>query len=123
MHLARLNDEEQLVLVGLLKLIARADHALSTAETGALVRLREHMGLEPWTAAIGRAKERFHSRDDVLAAAGAIADQQSRNLIYGELYRLAASDEIDRAEARVLHEVAELWDIAEQPGMTRVELS
>lgn len=114
MELRDLDDRERLALVGLAKVLVRADRGTSEQEYGSIHALAREVGVEDFHAAVRQGKERFRSRADVMEHARSVTRQEARNAIYKRLYELAESDAIVTAESRVLHEVADMWDIAEQ---------
>lgn len=115
MQISELSHVELLSLIGLAKVMIRADRETSDEEFAAIQALAEQVEDEDWGALIAEARDRFRSRTDVLDLSATLERQAARNLIYRELYRLAAVDEIVDAEALLLHELAALWDIVSQP--------
>lgn len=114
MDITALEHEEQLALVGLAKIVVRADQEVSAEESDTLLEWANTLGHPVWTGLIREASERFTNRQIVLDHARTIERQEARNLIYGLLYRMAHSDSLVTAEARILNEVSEMWEIAEQ---------
>jgi hypothetical protein len=110
MDMSGLSESEQVVLLALVGLLARADGRLSQTEMSTLDKLR--LALTP---------ERFqHIRDEaaaladddaVLNAAHGITRSEAREAIFGVLYEMAIPDTIDPTEVALLEKVAALWGL------------
>ena len=110
MDVTALSESEQMVLLALVGLLARADGRLSQTEMTTLDRLR--LALTP---------ERFqHIRDEaaaladdaaVLNAAQKVTRPEAREAIFGVLYEMAIPDTIDPSEVALLEQVAALWGL------------
>ena len=110
MDVTGLSESEQMVLLALVGLLARADGRLSQTEMSTLDKLR--LALTP---------ERFQRiRDDaaaltdddaVLTAARGVTRTEAREAIFGVLYEMAIPDTIDAAEVVLLEKVAALWGL------------
>ncbi len=114
MDITALEHDEQLALLGLAKIVVRADKDVSSEESYTLREWARALGAPVWSGLLQEASERFPTRQAVLDHARSIERQEARNLIYGQLYRMAHSDALVQAEARFLNELSEMWEIAEQ---------
>jgi len=109
MEVSALSEPEQVVLLSLVGLLARADGRLSQTEMSTLEQLRR--AIEP---------ERFQR---VRAAAGDLEDgaaimsaaegirPEARELIFSVLYEMAIPDTIAPAEVELLEKLAALWGL------------
>ncbi len=85
----QLTDDERLALVGLLKLVVRADRELSAGEVQELNQVAREMGPELWKRTVAQASERFHTRKDVSQAAEAILGRPLNERVAGLANRLS----------------------------------
>src|ERR1044071_1701898 len=111
MNVTGLSESEQMVLLALVGLLARADGRLSQTEMSTLEELRRTL-----------TPERFmRLRDDaaaladdeaILNAAKGVTRPEAREAIFGALYEMAIPDTIDPTEVALLAKIAELWGLA-----------
>jgi hypothetical protein len=111
MRLADLTDEELLAMVGLAKLVVRADKELSNDEAGALRALAVDVGDERWQQALGEATRRFRTRSDAMFYAKNVNRAEARALIHQQMVKLSESDQVVAEEQKVLDWLAELWEL------------
>lgn len=114
MSLAELNDAECLALVGLAKVLVRADGVFSDEEKAALGRLGAEVGAEKWTRALKAAAETLRSNEALDAAVAEVERPEAREAIHQALEGLADSDDVSGPEASVLDKVARLWDLGSE---------
>jgi uncharacterized tellurite resistance protein B-like protein len=110
MNASGLSESEQMVLLALVGLMARADGRLSQTEMSTLEELRRTL-----------TPERFQRiRDDaaaladdeaILNAAKGVTRPEAREAIFGVLYEMAIPDTIDPTEVALLEQVAALWGL------------
>ena len=110
--LADLSAEELLAMVGLAKLVVRADKELSSDEAKALRDLASECGDEAWNVALGEAQRRFRTRSDAMFYAKNVTRSEARVAIHGAMVKLGESDEIVPEEQKVLDWLAELWELS-----------
>lgn len=111
MELHELSDTEQLVLVGLVRIIVHVDQEVSSEETSVVQSLAGELGLETWNARIREARTRFVSSADTFALAKTLLRPDARQRIHEALLLVADSDEVNADEAMILDWVAEVWGL------------
>lgn len=111
MSVKTLSNDELLALVGLVKMVVRADQALSEEESKMLRALSDEVGTEAFTAAVTEATQKFTTRAEVMVAARAVTSPEARSVIYGKLLDFAGSDEVVVQEERILSRIREIWGI------------
>lgn len=111
MDLAKLDDAERLALVGLAKLIVRADHTLTEAEALGLDALAEATGPEAFMASLKEAAATLRTRADAMKAAEAVTRAEAQRAIYEALLQLADSDGVAAEERKVLEWLAKAWTL------------
>ena len=105
-----LSEPEQVVLLALVGLLARADGRLSQTEMSTLDKLR--LAMEP--ERFRRVRDAAGELDDgaaIMKAAQSVANPDARELIFGVLYEMAIPDTIAPAEVELLEQLAALWGL------------
>ncbi len=111
MRLADLTDEELLAMVGLAKLVVRADNELSDDEVSALRALAVDVGDVRWQQALADATRRFRTRSDAMFYAKNVARAEAQQVIYEAMVKLSESDAVVPEEQRILDWLADLWEL------------
>jgi hypothetical protein len=111
MDLAQLDEDERLALVGLSKLVVRADHELSAEERVILQQMRGEVGAEAWVSAVEQATQRFRTRHDVMLHVQKVQRAPARKAIYLALQKLASEDELIPEEEKILNWLAKTWSL------------
>lgn len=113
MKLDELTSEEHLALVGLSKLVVRADHELDAEELQVLDRLAEGIGKEAWRLAVAEAKRRFRTASDAMFYAKNVRRPAARQLIFDSMTSLAGAGELVPEEQKVIDWLAREWELEE----------
>lgn len=111
MTLDELHEDELLVLIGLAKVLIRADRSTSEEEYAAVDALSQRIGGQRWGELLDAASTRFTSAEAVYRFAADIEDPDAQIFIQEQLALLAGLDALDPAEQEVLAKVAALWKI------------
>jgi uncharacterized tellurite resistance protein B-like protein len=114
MEIRDLTPEENLALVGLLKLVIQADKLYSRKESAELKRVAGLMGTEVFHRTVEEARLKFTTLADVETFAATITRQVAREQIYNVVLEMARVDGIPPAEQGSLDWLARLWNI-DQP--------
>mgnify|MGYP002636417882 CR=1 FL=1 len=109
MTVDQLTAHEQLVLIGLVKLIVHADQHISDEEKSVLRTLQAAMGDAVWNAQVKAAAEAFSDLAALEQAAQQVEREEAQFLIHEVLTELAGSDEVIPAEAHVLQWIDQTW--------------
>lgn len=112
MDVQDLTEHEQLVLIGLVKLIVHADQHVSPEERAVLRTLQAAMGDERWNALVQAAATQFTSIAALEQAAHLVESPDAQHLIHDLLSELAGSDEVIPAEAHVLQWIDQTWSLS-----------
>jgi len=110
MGVGELSESEQVVLLSLVGLLARADGQVSEAEMSTLDALRE--AIDP--ARFDRVRDTASALDGpdaILQAAGNVTRSEATQLIYGTLLGMAIPDTISEGEAQLLERLATMWGL------------
>jgi hypothetical protein len=109
MNVGELEESEQVVLLALVGLMARADGSVSDWEMRTLGELREGIG-----ARFDRVRDSAAALDDaeaILTAAGNVTRPDARELIFHTLVGMALPDTIPENEAELFRRLAKLWGL------------
>jgi hypothetical protein len=109
-----LTEHEQLVLIGLVKLIVHADQQVSAEEQAMLRTLQKQLGDSTWNERVRQAAEAFSTIPALEAAALQVERREAQRLIHRILEELAGSDEVIPAEAHVLQWIDQTWALSEE---------
>lgn len=110
MSVRELSESEQVVLLALVGLLARADGMVSEAEMDALDDLREQ--IEPARFdRVRAAAAALESPDAILDAATHVMRSAATEAIYGCLLGMAIPDTIRPGEATLLQRLATMWGL------------
>jgi len=109
MNVRDLDEHEQLVLMGLVKLIVHADQVVSPEEREVLGRLQVALGPETWNDRVRQASDAFPSVSELEQAAHEVVRPEAQALIQDVLAELAGSDELIEEEAHVLDWMHQAW--------------
>jgi tellurite resistance protein len=110
MNVTGLSESEQMVLLALVGLLARADGRLSQTEMSTLEELRRTLTPEKFM----RIRDDAAALDDdeaILNAAKGVTRPEAREAIFGVLYEMAIPDTIDPTEVAILEKIAALWGL------------
>jgi hypothetical protein len=110
MGVAELSEPEQVVLLALLGLVARSDGSVSDSEMDALQTLREAIGPGRFER-VRDAAAALDGNAAILKAAEGVTSPDSRELILGTIFELAAPDAIAEGEAAVVEHLARSWGL------------
>jgi hypothetical protein len=110
MGVGDLSESEQVVLLSLVGLLARADGQVSEAEMSTLEALRENIDPERFER-VRDAASALDSPDAILQAAGHIKRAEATQVIYGLLLGMAIPDTISETEATLLERLATMWGL------------
>jgi uncharacterized tellurite resistance protein B-like protein len=111
MTIRDLSHDDQLALVGLVRLMIRLDGQFSAGEEQALDAVVQELGPDLFEKLAEEVGEKMQDEEAVKYYASRVADQEARELIYGTLFDLAIPDSIVLAEASLLSWLAERWGI------------
>ena len=116
MTITELDEQERLALLGVLKLIVRADKKLSGDEVVTLKELAETMGQAEFRTAVEGARQRFKSASDAKAFAESVVQRpEARRLIYETALKAGVQGGLVEQEAAELRWLAQAWSIAVDP--------
>ena len=107
-----LSENELLALVGLAKLVVRADHELSPEEATRLNALARRVGAGPWGAAVAEAQRRLKTEGQARAVAALVVREEARRWIYAALEELAGADGLVPEERQVLAWLEAQWSLS-----------
>ncbi len=110
MSVAELTESEQVVLLALVGLMARADGRVSEVEMDTLQELREQIEPERFER-VREAAAALDSSDAILHAAGSVMRSAATQIIYGVLLGMAIPDTIGENEAKILERLATIWGL------------
>lgn len=113
MNASDLQEHEQLVLIGLVKLIVHADQQVSEEERVVLRALQQQLGDDRWNDRVRAAANAFPTIPALEAAAVEVVRPEAQRLIHQLLAELAGSDEVIPAEAHVLRWIDQTWRLTE----------
>jgi hypothetical protein len=115
MTLDDLSQAEQVVLLALVGLMARADGSVSQDELELLEQIADEIGEERFEAA----RDAAAAMDDgkaILAAANQITRPEAREVVFELVYGIAVRDTIAESEAELLNQLAKLWSLPQRVG-------
>jgi hypothetical protein len=110
MDVTALSEPEQVVLLALVGLLARADGRLSQTEMSTLDKLRLAMDAERFQRVRDAAGE-LDGGAAIMKAAEGVTRADARELIFGVLYEMAIPDTIAPVEVELLEKLAALWGL------------
>jgi len=108
-----LTEHEQLVLIGLVKLIVHADQVVSPEERAMLGALQRQLGESAWNERVRAASQAFATIPALEDAAQQVERREAQRLIHRILEELAGSDEVIPAEAHVLTWIDQTWALTD----------
>jgi len=111
MNIRELSSEENLALIGLLKVIIQADNLYSLKESAQLKRVASLIGADLFKQTVDVAREKFKTLDDVKAFVPSVTRQEARMLIFSLLQEMAHADGVVADEEQSLEWLAKLWNI------------
>ncbi len=111
MEITDLDDKEQLALVGLLRLMIKADEELSDDENARVVQVRDAMGNERFQAMATLARKHVRARESVTASMAEVTRPEAKQRILAELEKLAESDGLVESEKELLAWVRTTWKL------------
>ncbi len=110
MGVSELSESEQVVLLALVGLVARADGTVSESEMGTLAALRGQIAAERFER-VRDAASALDSGSAILKAAASVTRPEARELIFNTLIEMALPDTIPENEADLLKRLAALWGL------------
>jgi hypothetical protein len=110
MHVEELSEAEQVVLLALVGLTARADGTVSEPELEALGELRVEIGAERFEK-VRDAAAKLGDGDAILKAAARVERPEARAVIFDRILDVAAPDTVAESEAELLAKLAALWNL------------
>lgn len=121
MTLDDLNKTEKLALVGLTRLLIRADKEFSSEEAASLERIGKELGEEPFWALI-REVATFED-EQIREHAKNVERRDVQELIYGALYEIAVAGTIAEEESDFLDWLSDTWNLAARIDPTPDEIA
>lgn len=115
MTLDDLSQNEQVVLLALVGLMARADGRVSLDELEHLDQIRDEIGSERFGGARDAAAA-LQDDDAILSAAAKVERLEAREVIFEFVYDIAVGDTIDPSEAELMNKLAKLWGLPQRVG-------
>jgi hypothetical protein len=115
MTLDDLSQPEQVVLLALLGLMARADGSVSQDELELLEQIADEIGEKRFEAARDAAAA-LSDGNAILAAAAEVSRPEAREVVFELVYGIAVGDTIAENEAALLNQLAKLWDLPQRVG-------
>lgn len=115
MTLDELSQEEQVVLLSLLGLMARMDGSVSQDELALLEQIADEVGEKRFEAARDAAAA-LADGAAILRAAGQVERPEAREVIFELVYGIALRDTIAASEGALLNELAKLWGLPQRVG-------
>lgn len=110
MGVGELSESEQVVLLSLVGLLARADGRVSEAEMSTLEALREAIDPDRFDR-VRDAASSLDSPDAIFQAAGQVKRSEATQVIYGTLLGMAIPDTISENEGKLLERLAAMWGL------------
>jgi uncharacterized membrane protein YebE (DUF533 family) len=110
MGVHELSESEQVVLMALVGLLARADGRVSEGEMEALQSLRDQIDEERFDR-VRAAAAALDRPEAILEAAGHVMRAEATQTIYGVLLGMAIPDTIGEAEGALLSRLATKWGL------------
>ncbi|HEY3497321.1 MAG TPA: TerB family tellurite resistance protein [Polyangiaceae bacterium] len=110
MSVRELTESEQVVLLALVGLMARADGSVSEPEMDVLDELRDGIGPERF-AGVRDAAAGYDGAEAILQAAAKIERAEARDTIFQILVAMAAPDSIAENEAELFRRLGKLWGL------------
>jgi hypothetical protein len=112
MTIKELSHEEQIALVALLEAVAITDRDLSEVKEQELGKVAQTLGDEKYRELIAETESRFGDLEDLKPFLKRISNQETRELIYGEvLEEIGPEAAFDRSESDLLEWLAQTWNI------------
>ena len=108
--------QEQLVFIGLVKLIVHADQVVSAEEQQVLETLQQQLGPATWNDRVREAAIAFPTIQELEQAAREVDRKEAQQLIHDILVEIAGADVIIPEEAHVLQWVYEAGGLEETDG-------
>lgn len=110
MGVGELSESEQVVLLSLVGLLARADGSVSEAEMSTLEALRDAIDAGRFDR-VRDAASKLDSPDAIFQEAAHVKRSEATQLIYGTLLGMAIPDTISENEALLLERLATMWGL------------
>ena len=111
MKIEELTRDEQLVLIGLVRLVMRADSKLSDLESHAAADLCRQMGSDLFYGLAAVARKRFRTPEDIQHVLGTVHRTEAQKLIIDKMEWIAAIDGKVPAEEDLLKRVRTAWNM------------
>ncbi len=111
MDIRELSSEENIALVGLLKLVIQADKLYSLKESAELKHVASLIGADVFHRSVEAARKKLKTLEDVKAFAPSVTRQEARMLIFSLLQEMAHVDGVVADEEHSLEWLAKLWNI------------
>lgn len=111
--LNELSEDEQVVLMGLLREVVQADGDYTDAERSEVSILQQELGDDAFLKSMKAAQEKFTSRDKLVEAARLVTRPEAQRAIMNRLIQMAAVDGFDDAEEKPLRWLGREWKVNE----------
>lgn len=115
MTVAKLEDmthDEQLVFLGLLRILVRMDGEFSPEEGKAMHAVARRVGSADFWRGMTESQAVLHGPDQIFAAAREVSRDEVRRFVYECLHEVAAVDGIDPSEDQMLAWLRQEWSLA-----------
>jgi uncharacterized tellurite resistance protein B-like protein len=110
MYATVLSEPEQVVLLALVGMMARADGTLTEPEIEVLEMLRAEIGPGRFEK-VRDAAAALDGDQAIFEQAATITRPEARQAIYGVVFGMAVPDTISQGEGELLRRLAKLWDL------------
>ncbi len=111
MELKDLNRTEKMACIALLNVMVITDGASSPEEAKHAAHLAEAFGKDEFLGLVDETNNLVQTKQDLTTLVAEVTDQETRELIFGEILECASEDGIFDGEASWLEWLAEQWEI------------
>ena len=111
MDFSKLNRNELLAVVGLVKQIMVADATVSHNERNKLQLITVYIGEDKYRSLLEDINRYYEKEEKFRELLQSIKRQEVRELIYGTVFEIASADALDSSETDILDWLAKEWDI------------
>lgn len=112
--LADMSRDEQLVFLGLLRILVRMDGELSPEEGRAMHTIAKRVGSAAFWRGMTESQAVLQGPDQIFAAAREVDRDEVRRFVYDCLHEVAAVDGIDPSEDQMLSWLRHEWSLADE---------
>ena len=111
MELKDLEQHERVVLAVLLRLAVMSDGTVSDDEAVDIDIIAEAWGIEAYRQLLAESQETVRDMQQLKEKAARVERPEARELIFGTIYEVAATDAITNLEGELLDALSEMWGI------------